>query len=212
MQHVVFDFDGTLIDGYGPVTESVNFALSRSGRAMVSAEQVRPLVGQGLEWLLARFFPEEDVPRAVELFRRHYAEVYLQGNFLLADTERVLAQLHGAGLMLAIASNKPAERVRGICDHLDITRYLSVILGAGDVENLKPHPQMVLEALRRMKTGTDDTLYVGDTPTDIQTSRAAGLPIVCVLGGSATREQLLPHHPDLVIERLEQLLEVMGID
>ena len=212
IRNVIFDLDGTLIDGYGPVTESLNAALVAHGRSPIEVEVVRPLVGMGLEWLLTNFFPPKELDRAVDLFRQHYAKVYLHGNFLLPGVQEVLERLHAAGQHLAVASNKPGERVRGICEHLGIATYLKVMVGAGDVPSLKPDPGMVLAVMDLLGARPADSLYIGDTGIDVQTARAAGIPVVCVLGGSASHQQLLAAGPDLILPSLASLPEALDID
>ncbi|HET6374272.1 MAG TPA: HAD hydrolase-like protein, partial [Candidatus Polarisedimenticolia bacterium] len=51
---IVFDLDGTLIDSYGAITESLNAALAALGFPTLAESRVRGLVGRGLETLMQR--------------------------------------------------------------------------------------------------------------------------------------------------------------
>ena len=210
-RNIIFDLDGTLIDGYQAITESLNHALGKLGHPSVPVEKVRTLVGTGLENLLAMFVDPEQLADSVVLFRERFKQVCLSGSFLLDGVRPALERLVHAGLHLAVASNKPGDRVREICRHLEIDGYLDVMLGAMDVEQLKPHPQMLLEVLRRLGSAPDDTLYVGDMHLDVETARAAGLRVVCVLTGSSTREQLTAARPDAILNSLDDLIGLLGL-
>lgn len=208
---IIFDLDGTLIDGYQAITESLNTALAHLGYETVPITRVRYLVGTGLENLLAGFVKREELPEAVKVFRARFKEVCLTGSFLLEGVEEVLERLQREGIRLGVASNKPGDRVRDICQHLGIDRYLEAMVGATDVQELKPHPQMVHETMRRMGAKASTTLYVGDMHVDVQTARAAGLRVVCVLTGSGTPEQLTEAEPDAIIEKLDGLIGLLGL-
>jgi phosphoglycolate phosphatase len=80
-----------------------------------------------------------------------------------------------------------------------------VILGAYDVPNLKPHPDMLREALSRLRATGADTLYVGDTLTDAEFADSCEVPCVLVLGGSGTRGELAGAHPVALLENLREL-------
>jgi len=211
VRFIIFDLDGTLIDGYQGITDSLNHALTRMGHPVVPAEKVRYLVGNGLETLFARIIPLAEVPRAVQLFRSHYKDVCLTGSVLFPGVADVLRTHHHAGLRLPLPSNKPGDFARQICSHLGLDPVLDLVLGAFDVEELKPHPLMLTTAMNRLGASPQNTLYVGDMHVDVQTARAAGLPVVCVLTGSSTREQLTEARPDAILDRLDQLLPLLGL-
>ena len=211
VKYIIFDLDGTLIDGYRAIAEALNFALGELGHPAVPLERVRYLVGTGLEDLLATFVAVEQLPEAVKLFRERFAQVCLAGSFLLEGVVPVLERLAEAGLHLAVSSNKPGERVRDICRHLGIDLFFEEMLGAMDVSRLKPHPDVVLEALRRLGGTPAEALCVGDMHVDVQTARAARLPVVCVLTGSGTRRQLTEAQPDAIIESLNELIPLLRL-
>lgn len=208
---IIFDLDGTLIDGYEAITESLNTALGRLGHEKVAAARVRYLVGTGLEDLLQKFVSRERMPEAVRIFRARFKEVCLTGSYLLEGVAPVLAKLTEGGMRLGVASNKPGERVRDICAHLEIDRYFEVMLGAMDVPELKPHPMIVEEVMSRMGATPANTLYVGDMHVDVQTARAAGVRVICVLTGSSTHEQLTEAKPDAIVETLDELTRLVGL-
>src|SRR6266851_5770910 len=113
---VVFDLDGTLIDGYAAIGDALAFAMGRLGISALSPGEVRGMVGHGLERLLEQAVGAERSAEGVRLFRERYPEVAVAKSHLLPDVERVLALLADRGHRMAVASNKPARFSRMILD------------------------------------------------------------------------------------------------
>ncbi|HUU43603.1 MAG TPA: HAD family hydrolase [Planctomycetota bacterium] len=210
VRNIFFDFDGTVGDSYGPVTDSFNAVFRHFARPEVSADEVRPFVGIGLEVTLTRYLGEENLDEAVGVFRRHYLSHYKEGSQLMPGAREMLDALDGKYRM-ALCSNKPGETLRNLCDHLDISRSFDVILGAYDVPELKPHPAMLEEAMRRLEATPGDSLYVGDTTVDVEFARTCDLPYVLVLGGTGTREELAATNPVALLEDIAELPTLLGV-
>ena len=210
IQHVVFDFDGTLIDSYAPVTESINYAFRRLGRPQISPAEVRPWVGTGLELIFTHYLGEARVSEAVRLFREKYLVIYKDGTTLMPGAREALDALNGRFTM-GLCSNKLGDAVRSLSDHLDLTRYFRVILGAYDVPHLKPHPDMLREAMARLGATAAGTIYVGDTTVDAEFAAGCGVPCVLLLGGTGTREQLAAADPVALLENIGELPGLLGV-
>ena len=111
---IVFDLDGTLIDGYAGITDALGFAMERLGFAPLSEETVRGMVGEGLEKLLEKAVGAVHAREGVRLFRERYAVVADEKTFLLPDVPEVVERLAHDGHLLAVASNKPERFSRRI--------------------------------------------------------------------------------------------------
>ena len=90
---VLFDFDGTLADGYGAITESVNAVRTEIGLPPIPAAEVRQHVGRGLRELLLRAVPECDAEAAIQIYRTHYWNMMIAGTQLLPGATDVLMEL-----------------------------------------------------------------------------------------------------------------------
>src|SRR5262245_19568967 len=109
---IVFDLDGTLIDSYDAIAESLNRALARMSVRTLPVDAVRSMVGRGLETLIERALgPElscpEAIARGVLLFREHYDKVFVEMTRLLPGVKDALEKLHARGYRLSVATNKP---------------------------------------------------------------------------------------------------------
>lgn len=202
---LVFDLDGTLIDGYAGITDALGFAMERLGRPPMPADRVRAMVGEGLERLLEKAVGAELAPRGVALFRERYALVFEEKTELLPDVPAVLARLAGEGHAMAVASNKPADFSRRILEAKGVARYFFAIAGPDRTTPPKPHPGMLLRILAESGARPDQTVVVGDMEIDAEFARAAGCASVLVPGGSRSARELAAVPADAHLASLAEL-------
>ena len=206
---VVFDLDGTLVDAYAAIHESLGVVLAAFGRPPVTRDETRRMVGHGLEMLVAKAVGEENVAEGVRLFRERYEKVGLEKTRLLPGADSVTRSLFERGIRLAIASNKPARFTRPLLDVLGLSGRFGFVGGPDDGFPPKPAPYMIFMALATLGVSGRDAVYVGDMPVDIATARAAQVPIIALPTGSATRKELEACSPDAIVENLEALLPLL---
>lgn len=206
----VFDLDGTLLDSYVGIHDSLSAVLDHFGRPPVTVEEARRLVGHGLEALVAKVLPEELRAEAVQRFRFRYKVNAPKLTRLMPDAELVVTELWRRGVRLSIASNKPAVFSRQLLAGFGLEE-LFVFVGGPDLGfPEKPAPAMVFAALEVMGVPPAGTLYVGDMTVDVATARAAGLAVAVVPLGSSTREELEAERPDHVLGSLAEVLELFA--
>ncbi len=86
-----------------------------------------------------------------------------------------------------------------------MTCYFDIMLAKEDARN-KPAPDGLERIIRTFGISKDECLYVGDSPIDVLTGKAAGVKTIAVTTGVTTIEQLKETKPDIIITDLEQLL------
>src|SRR5262249_53948484 len=165
---VLFDFDGTLADSYPAITASVNHVRGRYDLPPLPVEEVKRHVGRGPEYLLRQTCPTGDVAENVAAYRAHHPSVLREGTHLLPGVYETLKGLHGRGLRLGVCSNKPVAFTNQLVEILNIAPFLEVILGPEDAGRVKPAPDILLLAMRRLQLRTAQVLYIGDMVVDIQ--------------------------------------------
>jgi phosphoglycolate phosphatase len=203
---IVFDLDGTLVDSYEAIAESLNAVRERFGLAPLPLAEVRRAVGHGLPTLIRENVGEERTPEGVRLFRARYRRIYRERTRWLPGVEPTLRALGARRIPMAITSNKPAYFSREIVAALGALELFTAVLGPEMVLHPKPDPEMVHLAVETLETPPGDVLYVGDMTIDIETCRRAGLAVAVVPGGSDTRETLEAAKPDYLLERFEDVL------
>jgi phosphoglycolate phosphatase len=202
---VVFDLDGTLIDGYDAIGEALAYAMESLGKPTLAPEVVRAMVGHGIQKLLEKAVGREHAAEGVRLFRERYPQVAVGKTRLLPDVPEVLAELGDREHPMAVASNKPARFSRMILDAKGVSRYFREIAGPDEGTPTKPDPAMLLELMRAADVSPAGTVVVGDMEVDSEFARAAGCRVVLVPGGSRTRLELGRVPSDALLERLTDL-------
>ena len=144
-------------DGQTPVPGTATRAQTRTERAMVDE-------------MLARFLDHYGAHIAVS--SRPYPRV--------VDALRALSERKAK---LAVVTNKRIELTRKLLDELELTPWFDAIVGGDTAANPKPAPDPILFACNEIGLSPAEILFVGDSLTDVNASRAAGCPVVCVPDG-----------------------------
>jgi len=202
----IFDLDGTLIDSYQAIYLGFHHAYTQMGFTPMSYEQVKRVVGLGLDHTFRELLGEERVPRAIFLFRKKYEEVFRENTRLLPEAREVLETLHGRGIRLAVATNKLGRFSREIFEHFGMENLFTMIVGDGDVPQNKPDPEMLQLAMEKMGVEKERTIFVGDSVIDIQTGKNAGVRVFAVPTGNTDRRDLENARPAVMLDRLLDLL------
>ena len=202
---IVFDLDGTLIDGYAAIGDALGYAMERLGRPALSDAAVRGMVGHGLESLLEEAVGSERAAEGVRLFRERYPLVAVEKSHLLPGVAEVLSTLDGRGHAQAVASNKPPKFSRMILEAKGVAGRFRAVAGPDAGTPAKPDPAMLRALMAGAGARPDETVVVGDMEVDFEFARAADCRVVLIPGGSRTREELSALAPDAFLGSIVEL-------
>jgi phosphoglycolate phosphatase len=202
---VVFDLDGTLIDGYDAIHAALTYATGRLGLPTPAPGELRGMVGYGLEALVERVAGAEKAAEGVRLFRERFPQVAVGGSRLLTGVEEVLGHLAAAGYRLSVATNKPPVFSTMILEARGVAKHFTAIVGPTVDRPPKPDPAMLRHLMEVMGSGSEETVCVGDMEVDVAFARAAGCRVIVVPTGSRERTFLEKAGADLLIDDLLSL-------
>lgn len=206
----LFDFDGTLADSFAAITASTNHVRWRFGLPSLAEAEVRSHVGHGLSHLMSVLAPGVPVEEAVSLYRAHHETVMYDLTRPMPGVERTIPALAERGYRLGVCSNKRVEFTRRLVEAMGFGPHLGCVLGPEDVGGRpKPDPAMLLEGVRRLGVSPIDAVYIGDMDVDVQTGKAAEVPVWLVPGGAVGEEDALDAGPDRVLRGFSELLELL---
>lgn len=218
---IIFDLDGTLLDTVDDLAASVNHALTSIGLPTRSRSEVRTFLGNGIRTLvmksLADQVGEEEAERAFGIFRAYYLEHCLDRTQPYEGIMPLLDSLREQGHRLAIVSNKLDPAVKSLNQRF-FPRHIEVAIGEGaplasvegGVVRRKPNPDALLAVMQELGATPADTLYVGDSEVDIETSRNAGVPCVSVAWGFRDEPDLVAAGATTIIHNPSELLDIIS--
>jgi HAD superfamily hydrolase (TIGR01509 family) len=143
-------------------------------------------------------------PEADRLWQSHYAT---DSAALLAGAREALDRLRDAGVTLALVTSGERQRVEREQAALGLAGAFATMVCGGETPHRKPHPQPLLVALGRLEVAAAESVYVGDSPEDVEMARAASVFTVGIPGGFPNREALARARPDLFAAGLEEAVD-----
>jgi phosphoglycolate phosphatase len=215
---VIFDLDGTLIDSRLDLVHAVNAALRHIGRPELPDHVIASYVGDGAPILIARALGDDIVDEAtirkgLEFFLSYYREHKLDHTTVYAGVVEALAAIQNASnghpRKLAVLTNKPVIPSRAIVDALKLAPYFSQVYGGNSFATKKPDPEGALRLLEEIGVPAEQAVMVGDSHTDVETGRNAGLWTVGVTYGFAPHT-LADASPDVLVDHPRELAEVFS--
>ena len=208
---IILDFDGTLGDTASVIIKTMHETIREMGLPTRTDEQCAAMIGLRLVEIPPVLFPECDID--VDLYADTYRRLYDIHNKdgavnLYPNVIETLKALKARGITLTIASSRGQASLSQFVKNLGLTDIITYILGAGDVENGKPHPEAIFKTLDKYGFTPDQAIMVGDTIFDIQMGINAGTRTCGVTYGNGSRESLSP--ADWLIDDFSELLELLS--
>ena len=181
---LLYDWDNTLVDGWAGITAALNTAFDAFGLPHWSIQDTRERARVSMRESFPKLFGA-DWKRARDTFLAALEQQHLQHVRPMEGAADLLEA--GRGWVQGVVSNKTGRFLRAEISHLGWDKHFRTVVGAGDAHADKPDPAPILLALRSL--GAIPSLsvwYLGDTASDMQAARAAG--VTGVLVGDASHD------------------------
>jgi phosphoglycolate phosphatase len=211
---VMFDLDGTLIDSVPDLAAAIDQMLLARNLPAAGVERVRNWVGNGARVLVRRALAgdlqheavsDSDTEQALALFMQFYADNHSL-TVLYPGVRETLKWLKKNGVEMALITNKPERFVAPLLDQMRIGRYFRWIIGGDTLPQQKPDPAALLHVLQLAEVPASEALFVGDSRSDVQAAKAAGVLCVAMSYGYNHGEPISLESPALVLDDLRELL------
>ena len=202
LRGVLFDWDGTLLNSHAADTAAYLAMFRAMGIPWGLAELEKHYSPNWYRVYRSALLSKNKWDAADRLWREHYSRHKPK---LMAGARRVLARLrnhHSLGLV----TSGDRDRVHRQLKEFELWDTFAARVCNGDTRQRKPHPAPLLLALRRMRLDPVETVYVGDSPEDLQMARSAGVrAAIAVLGPFPTEKRLRAAKPDALLESILEL-------
>ena len=216
MRTVIFDLDGTLADTSGDLIAAANSCFRGLGLgdlldpltdAATALRGGRAMLNLGFSRVVG--FGQADVDAQYPVLLKAYAADIDTHTALYPGAMDAVAKLKSDGYRIGIATNKPERLAEALMQSLGVRGAFGSLIGADTLPVRKPDPEHHFEAVRRAGGDPKQSLLVGATATDRNTSRDAGVPSVLVTFGPG-RDDVLALDPEATIDSFDQLPGVVS--
>jgi phosphoglycolate phosphatase len=206
IRNILFDWSGTLVDDLPAVLEATNHVLRMAGRPTVSLEQFRAEFALPFTLFYDRHVPDVPLPRLEGWFHSRFKQVQ-DSVTPLPHAEEFLKFCQARGLKLFILSTVRPDHFKkqaakaGFGNFFDRT-YLGV----------RDKRAKIGAILQENHLAPDETVFIGDMQHDVDTAKAGGVHSCALLTGYNRLEQLRASQPDLIVEHLGELRQILERD
>jgi phosphoglycolate phosphatase len=217
---IVFDLDGTLVETAPDLLDSLNHCLGIAKMAAVDEARLRSYVGMGGKVMIERAFAAQGAPltedHLAELlvaFLEHYTDNIPGRSLAFPGVDATLSRFEAAGWIMAVCTNKYEALSRKLLEALGLSPRFAAICGQDTFAFRKPDPRHLVETIRLAGGDPQRAVMVGDSFTDIETAKRAGIPVVAVDFGYTDRHvrefepsRVISHFDELTVEMAEKLI------
>ncbi len=204
---IVFDFDGTIVDSMKMVFTALNNALKKRNLPPIEVELLGRMAGLPLiDIICAKTYISESASKEVEkdVFEQYTAFCKTSCQ-LLPHVENTLKTLRSKQIKLGLLTTTPRKPLLAVAEKFSLENFFDIMLAKEDAKN-KPNSEGLEKIISNFGIEKGECIYVGDSPIDVLTGKAAGVKTIAVTTGIASIQQLKETKPDAIIPNLEKLL------
>ena len=210
---LIFDLDCTLADTAPDLLGATNAVLAARERPLLDLGHLRHMVGFGAKALISQAMEasgapvtEEQMPALIDIFIAHYTSHIAHGTRLFPGVIDTLASLKTGGARLGVLTNKPQGLTDLLLPQLELEGMFAAVYGAGRKTYTKPDPRIFHDVVE--ECGGGPAVMIGDSITDLNTARAAGVPCILMSYGF-TPVPAKDLGADLVLDDFAQLSQAL---
>jgi len=214
MASVIFDLDGTLADTSGDLIAAANACFTGLGLGALldPKEDAGTALRGGRAMLKLGFsrvegFDEDEIDRQYPILLDAYGANIDAHTVLYDGAMEAVEALKSKGFFVGICTNKPEALAQTLLERLGIRDAFGSLVGADTLAVRKPDPEPLFEAVRRAGGDPARCCLIGDSDTDRNTARAAGVPSVLVTFGPSG-EDMAALEPEALINHFDELPDV----
>lgn len=212
----ILDIDGTLLDSVESIAYVANLVLTHFGLPEQPVEDFNYYAGNGADELMKRCLRAAGDSELVHfeegcrMYRDIFAKDPLYHVTPFEGMTETLKELKERGVKLAVLSNKPHPAAIKAIEGVYGKGCFDLIQGQEEGIPRKPSPVGAKMIADRFGLQSQECMYVGDTDTDMQTGKSAGMLTIGVTWGFRQRKELEENHADCIIDYPTELLNIQA--
>ena len=203
---IVWDWDGTLANSTGMITNAIVKAASQVGLPTLDPRAASNIIGLGLKESIHALFGDIPADLAQKLAQQYTANYYAgEAEIPLFDgAKSTIVELNRRGYKLAVATGKGRRGLNLALEHCGLTHFFHETRTVDECFS-KPHPQMLDELMDTLVATPERTLMIGDTSYDLQMASNAGVQAVAVSFGAQSQDKLMGYNRIAMFHQFDDL-------
>ena len=209
---ILFDLDGTLVDTAPDLMRAHNYVMKKFGYPTKSTEEIRNLVGQGAGAMLGRSIwgqakkefgkvqDEKIKKEMVDAFIEFYAKNIVNESTLINGVKEFLIWAKKKDISMAVCTNKQEHLAIDLLKKIGIYEFFEYVAGHNTFDYCKPDPRHLTSVVEILDGDIKRTLMIGDSETDANAAKNAGIPIILLKDGYTEKNTTEIYHNHLVKE------------
>ena len=207
---ILFDLDGTLVDTAPDLMHAHNHVMKKFGYPTKSTEEIRNLVGQGAGAMLGRSIwgqakkefgkvqDEKIKKEMVKDFVDFYGKNIVNESTLINGVKDFLIWAKKNNISMAVCTNKQEHLAIDLLKKIGIHNFFEYVAGHNTFEYCKPDPRHLTSVVEILGGDIKKTLMIGDSETDANAARNAGMPVILLEDGYTEKNITEIYHNHLV--------------
>ena len=192
---VLFDLDGTLIDTAPDLMNAHNHVMQKFGYETKSTDEIRNLVGKGAASMIGRSLwnqarkelkkidDEKIKSKMVDEFIDYYGKNIAVESKLLPGVLEFLKWCKKNNISMAVCTNKTEYLAVDLLKKINVYDYFEYVAGYNTFDYCKPDPRHLTNVIEIIQGELKKSIMIGDSETDSESAKAAGLPFILVEDG-----------------------------
>jgi len=217
---ILFDLDGTLIDTAPDLMNAHNHVMKKFGYKTKSTNDMRKLVGKGAASLIGRSvwgqakkefseINDQNLKKEmVKVFIDYYGKNIAVESKLVNGVSEFLDWAKKNNISMAVCTNKQEHLAVDLLKQIKIYDYFEYVAGSNTFDYCKPDPRHLTNVIEIMQGDVKKSLMIGDSETDADSSKSAGIPFILLEDGYTEKKVSEIYHDYLIKDfvNIEQII------
>jgi len=207
---ILFDLDGTLVDTAPDLMLAHNHVMRKFGYPTKSTEDIRNLVGKGAGALIGRsiwgqakkefskVLDDKIKDEMVKEFVNFYGKNIVNESTLVKGVKDFLIWCKEQNISMAVCTNKQEHLSNDLLKKIGIYDFFEYVAGSDTFDYCKPDPRHLTNVVEILDGDLKKTIMIGDSETDANAGKAAGIPVVLLENGYTEKNTTEIYHNHLI--------------
>ena len=210
MKAVIFDKDGVLVETFYLYLNAYKRVLSKIGIKIEKDDLAKRYGMKGPEIIKqivhdnGKTITDKEARKLADEKDRLYKNMAEKKLRLLPGVKKLLNYLRKKNYKIGIASSSAREIIEQLLRVKKLKNYFDVVVDGLEIKNSKPHPEIFLECVKRLRVEPEDCVVVEDSVHGIKGAKRANMKCIAVATGQHSRIELERENPDLLLNSLKE--------